>query len=187
MVVAILLAIAAFAIPNFLSAVSDYRLKSTMSQVAGLVQQQRMTAVRLNATYRLLNTTSGRTIVWFEPPTTANPSGNGQWDSGEPMVELPGTVKIQNTGFPGDAALAAKINNVQSPSSAVVQFNARGLPCVVVSGACSNKDSSGNQVGFVVYFQGTSTYGKPMWGALTITPAGRVRSWFWDGSAYNAQ
>lgn len=189
MVIAIMLAIAAYAIPTFLSAVSDYRLKNTMSQVAGLLQQQRMTAVRLNETYRLLNATSGgRTIAWFERLTTANPAGNGQWDSGEPIVEFPSSVKIQNSGFPGDAtsSSAANISNVQPPSTAVVQFNARGLPCVGTT-PCSILDGSLHPVGFVVYFQGTSNYGRNIWGAVTITPAGRVRTWFWNGSAYSAQ
>lgn len=188
MVIAIMLAIAAYAIPTFLSAVSDYRLKNTMSQVSGLLQQQRMTAVRLNTTYRLLTATSGgRTKAWFELPTTAVPvAGNGQWDSGEPMVQFPSNISIQTSGYPGDAATAAGISNVQPTSTAVVQFNSRGLPCVGAT-PCAILDGSNHPVGFVVYFQGRSNYGRNMWGAVTITPAGRVRTWFWNGSAYSAQ
>jgi len=182
MVIAIMLAVAAYAIPTFLSAVSDYRLKNTMSQVAGLLQQQRMTSVRLNTTYWLQSTTSnGRTIAWFEPS-----SGNGQWDSGEPMIEFPSNVTLPSSGFPGTTALytAASINP-ETPGT-TVQFNARGLPCI--GSPCSNYDTTNSKsVGFVIYFQGTSNYGRNMWGAVTITPAGRVRTWFWNGSAYSAQ
>jgi hypothetical protein len=37
----------------------------------------------------------------------------------------------------------------------------------------------------VVYFTDTRTVGTPGWAAVTISPAGRVASWIWNGSSWS--
>ena len=185
-VVMIILAIAAIMVPKIVTMLSDYNLKSTMGQAAGMLQQQRMQAVRLNSTLQVsTGTQNGRTIAWVDiPGGTAN-----SWDSGEPFIEFPKNITVQNSSFPGDATTGLGYS-AQTPSSATIKFNARGLPCIVPSGGvasqCSNFDSANNkQVGFVVYFRNTGSFGVPSWGAITIAPGGRIRSWFYNGSAYS--
>lgn len=163
-VVAIILAISAYAIPNVISAMGDYKLRSTMGQVAGICQQQRIVAVRTNATV---------------PVTSANltgvlPKGLSRVTSGAPTLD---TTNLSSYG----------ISNYQTQaqdSTNLAQFNARGLPCVTNGNACSNIDSTGKQVGFLIYFKMDKTMGGSGWGAITITPAGRMNTWFYKGSSY---
>jgi len=177
----IILAIAAILLPKIVTVLSDYNLKSTMGQAAGMLQQQRMQAVRLNSTLQVsTGTQNGRTIAWVNIP-----GGTTNWDSGEPFIEFPKNITVQNSSYPGDATTGLGYT-AQTPSSALVQFNARGLPCVVPSGGtlCANYDGT-KQVGFVLYFRNSGSYGVPSWGAITIAPGGRIRSWFYNGSYYS--
>jgi type II secretory pathway pseudopilin PulG len=182
MVVAvIIMAIAAILLPKIVTVLSDYNLKSAMGQAAGMLQQQRMQAVRLNSTLQVsTGTQNGRTIAWVNIP-----GGTSNWDSGEPFIEFPKNITVQNSSFPGDATSGLGYT-AQTPSTAVVKFNARGLPCVIPSGGtlCANYDGT-RQVGFVLYFRNSGSYGIPGWGAITIAPGGRIRSWFYNGSYYS--
>lgn len=161
-VVAIMLAIAAYAVPNVLRAMADYKLKNTMMQVAAICQQQRMLAVRTNSTVQV----NSATIA------SALPRGVTAFASGAPTLDP--------TTFSGSSAYRPEAATVP------VQFNARGLPCVGTLSACSNWDTSsgGKQVGFLVYFKMDKTMGGTGWGAITIMPAGRINIWFYAGSSY---
>ena len=184
MVMAIMLAVAAIAIPKFVTAVSDYRLKSSMAQAAGMLQQQRMHAVRLNTTLQLSRGTkdNGRTYGWVDLA-----GGTADYVAPDPYVELPKNISVVSSGYPGDATSGLSYT-AQNVSTAVIKFNARGLPCVGTGGACSNVVTvagSPQQVGFVIYFKNDKSFGVSGWGAITITPAGRIRSWFYNGSSYS--
>jgi prepilin-type N-terminal cleavage/methylation domain-containing protein len=185
MVMAIMLAVAAIAMPRFVTAVSDYQLKSSMVQAAGMLQQQRMKAVTLNTTLQLTPGTkdNGRSYAWVDLA-----GGTAAYAVPDPIVELPKNISVVSSGYPGDATTGLSYTP-QNVSSAVIKFNARGLPCVGTGGACSNIVSvSGGgtqQVGFVLYFKNDKTFGVSSWGAVTITPAGRIRTWFYNGSAYS--
>jgi prepilin-type N-terminal cleavage/methylation domain-containing protein len=184
MVMAIMLAIAAIALPRFITAVSDYQLKSAMSQAAGLLQQQRMKAVALNTTLQLTPGTkdNGRSYAWVDLA-----GGTAAYAVPDPIVELPKNISVVSSGYPGDATTGLNYT-AQNVSSAVIKFNARGLPCVGTGGACANSITVGSttqQVGFVLYFKNDKSFGVSSWGAVTITPAGRIRSWFYNGSTYS--
>ena len=157
-VVAIILAISAYAIPNLLSAAADYKLKNTMAQVAGILQQQRIQAVRTNATAQVTSTTI----------TSALPKGVSRVTSGAPNFDT--------------SSLSSYVAQSQN-STTIAQFNARGLPCATSGSACSNWDGT-KQVGFLIYFKMDKTLGGSGWGAITITPAGRINTWFYSGSRY---
>ncbi|MDT8066681.1 MAG: prepilin-type N-terminal cleavage/methylation domain-containing protein [Terriglobia bacterium] len=161
-VVAIMLAIAAYAIPNVLRAMADYKLKNTMMQVAAICQQQRMQAVRTNSTLQVNSAALA----------SALPRGVTAFATGAPTLD-PST-------FSGSSAYEPEVATVP------VQFNSRGLPCVGTASACSNWDTSGKgqQVGFLIYFKMDKTMGGTGWGAITIMPAGRINTWFYDGASY---
>ena len=163
-VVAIMLAISAYAIPNVISAIGDYKLKNTMSQVAGICQQQRMVAVRTNATVQVTSTTVAGLL----------PKGVSRVTSGAPTLDT--TSYLSSYG----------VTNYQAQdqsSTYAAQFNSRGLPCAGLLTACSNWDGT-KQVGFLIYFKMDKTLGGSGWGAITITPAGRINTWFYSGSSY---
>jgi prepilin-type N-terminal cleavage/methylation domain-containing protein len=186
MVMAIMLAVAAIAMPKFVTFVSTYQLKSALNSVAGTLQQTRIIAVRKNKYYQFnYAMPASRQYVFAE---TVN--ANSTWDSGEPGGALPSKVTIQTTGFPGNATTTP--NFTAQASSVAIQFNSRGLPCIVISSICQNLDTvttpgTPTPVGFVVYVRNTGVFGVPGWGAVTVTPAGRIQTWVWNGSAYSQQ
>lgn len=183
-VMAIMLAVAAIAIPYFVTYVSTYRLRGSLSDAAGLLQQMRMEAVRRN-TWLQVSTgirDNGRSVAWVNLP-----GGTANWDAGEPFLELPKDIAVLDPGHPGDATTIPNFT-AQPTSTAVIRFNSRGLPCVFPSGStnCENNDGT-NQVGFVLYFKNSGSFGVPGWGAITISPAGRIRTWVWNGGSYSGQ
>ncbi len=182
-VLGIMMSVAVIALPRFISYVSLYRLRNSMSQGAGFLQQTRMQAVRLNTVLSVsTGTANGETIAWANLP-----GGTANWDSGEPFFQVPRGITVNNSGHPGDATTGLGYTP-QNTSPTIIRFNARGLPCVYPTGSliCENNDGT-NQVGFVVYFQNTGVFGVTNWGAITITPAGRIRSWVWNGASYSGQ
>lgn len=167
-VMAIMLAVAAVALPNFTTFTSTYKLRSALQQTSGVLQQLRMEAVRKNATLNLSTaTSSARTVLY------ADLDGNTTWQSNEPSAMFPANVSVTSTGHPGDATTGLSYTP-ETTAGALPRFNARGLPTY-----------GNNTVGFVMYVKNLNTLGGATWGAITITPAGRVRTWLWNGSAYS--
>ena len=127
-----MLAVAAIAMPKFVTFVSTYQLKSALNSVAGTLQQTRIIAVRKNKYYQFnYAMPASRQYVFAE---TVN--ANSTWDSGEPGAALPSKVTIQTTGFPGNATTTP--NFTAQASSVAIQFNSRGLPCLVASPVVSD-------------------------------------------------
>jgi hypothetical protein len=62
-----------------------------------------------------------------------------------------------------------------TPQTGDPSFNSRGLPCVYDSGVCTTN------VGFIYYFKDERVSGGG-WAAISISPAGRIKRWFWSGS-----
>lgn len=179
----IMLAVAAIAIPQISTAISDYRLKTSMSQMSGMLQSARINAVKSNVTVGMVSpstTDNGRSYAY------ADVNGNGSYDTGEPLVEFPLNISVQYGGYPGDATTNLGYTPQTVAASKLPKFNARGLPCVVPpSGTlCQNNDGT-NQVGYVLYLRNQKTFGVSGWGAVTITPSGRIRTWFYNGSSYS--
>jgi prepilin-type N-terminal cleavage/methylation domain-containing protein len=183
MVMAIMLAIAAIALPRFVTFVSNYQLKAGLTGVSGVLQQTRMLAVKKNSHIKMRTyTANNRTFVYGDL------DDNSSRSNGEPVTQLPTKVSIQTSGNPGDATT---IPNFAAESSSVdVQFNSRGLPCVMISGICQNLNTTASpvrNVGFVIYVQNTGRFGVSQWGAVTVTPAGRIQTWVWNGGSYSQQ
>jgi prepilin-type N-terminal cleavage/methylation domain-containing protein len=80
-VVAIVMLIAAFAVPNIMQAVYTARLRSTAGELAGLLQQARITATKTNQIYDIKYiTTNGVSDAYLDLNL------NGALDAGEPVV-----------------------------------------------------------------------------------------------------
>lgn len=183
-VLLIMLAVSAIAMPRFVTYVSTYRLKASMNQVAGLLQQQRMTAIRLNIPLAVVPTTTNGQDAGY-----VDVDGDSTWDSTEPGVVLPRSIQVTSAGHPGDATTGLDFTP-ETGTGVVPRFNARGLPCVIISGACQNYDTSASPaqlVGFVLYFKNSGVFGVPNWGAITVAPTGRIRTWIWNGTTYSGQ
>ena len=65
-----------------------------------------------------------------------------------------------------------------TPLTSDASFNSTGLPCAYNSGTCPNN-------GFIYYFHDSRPAGQTGWAALSISPAGRLKKWYWNGSTWN--
>ena len=195
----VILIIAAIAIPNFIAASQRARLKGTVSDFASLVQVQRLRAVdddRYYSTYILAGAGTSQAFVDIYPQNTNGTSGTqGQAytcnvNGCDPRVAISGEVAQQPAAnAPNTAALQAQVLPANSPvilqdggaAGSPVTFGPRGLPCTpfpVVGGIVC--DSLGGPAAYWIFFQDSASRN---WGAVTVTPAGRVRRWIFTGGA----
>ncbi len=179
-VMAIILIIAAMAFPKIQAATEGMKLRATITDIDGMLQQARIQAVRANKSYTMRTIapagTSG-TILYIDTPVAGNAAGNSTLDANEPSIELPTNTTISD-GTGGPATLPPNATAASIKANAVtLSFNERGLPCNNPPG-CTNANIS-----FLIYFQQTRPTGTSGWGAITVTPAGRIKAYTWTGGA----
>src|SRR5260221_2213471 len=93
MTLAIGLVLISVALPTMIGAIQGYRLNSTAQQVANLIDLTRYTAIRRNSIVRT-RTTPDNTVFFIDL------NGNGNLDTGEPLVMLPKDMQLANTRCP---------------------------------------------------------------------------------------
>ena len=178
LVVTIIVIIAAIAIPAIQRINITYKLDASARSAASLIQQARLQAVKSNQpAYTQYNTTSTPNMVFVntDPSVTTYVAGNGD-------VALSSIVSFQQTGLPDHAQLDAYLGVSGTPGSpklqigTVIGFNARGLPCVEGAAGpavCQQQDATGATPVFGWFISD----GHKSWSAVTVTAAGRVKSW----------
>jgi prepilin-type N-terminal cleavage/methylation domain-containing protein len=192
-VVSIILILAGIAIPNFVAAMHTSRLRGAVSDFAGLSQTGRIRAVDDDRYYSLYmlaanGSSSQQGYVDIFPQNADGTSGTGgqAYNAGDPLVVISAEVSEQPQGAaPGTAALKALLLPANSPivpqdgsvAASPVTFSPRGLPCKPAAGVC---DSLGGPQAYWIFFQDTVTQN---WGALTVSPAGRIQKWLFSGGA----
>ena len=174
-VVTITLIVGVIAIPNMVAVISNARLHAGVTSMSGLLQSTRMVAVKENRTLTAhFGTIDGTTLVGYVK-TAADTSPRlstdlqAEWEAPVLMLTTP-------TGVQAPSVISTTVLGF-TPQTTEPSFNTRGLPCVYVSGACTND-------GFLYYFKDTSRPGGKGWAALSISPAGRIKKWFWNGNAW---
>jgi len=176
MVMAIMLVMAAFAIPTMNYAIKDYRLRATASSLKYVFQQGRFQSVKNNTMYSIVSAASpgGGTRVFVDL------NNSGAWDGIEAAVDIPSYITLQTSGnSPSNSTMS--LSNVAGYTDGMttvsVKFNSRGLPC-------SGSNPCNSTKGYVLYLQDTSrTTG---FAAVSITPAGRMKTWFWSGATISS-
>jgi Tfp pilus assembly protein FimT len=178
-VLAVMLVVAASALPTVTAAMQQYRLRSAAKDVASMLQRSRMSCVRNNRHYTLQEAQVTQGGITYSQ-LYLDQNANSAHDPGEPVVQLPSGVRFSNSSAP--ALSVATLGYTPQPSSTALSFNAIGLPCVMRNGICTNWDANGNAVG-VAYFLQDSRHATSAWAAVAVTPAGRARTWMWSASA----
>jgi len=173
-VVGVMLVVSAISIPPLLAIVSNGRLHAGVSSMSGLLQNCRMLAVKRNRTLSAHFEAEGDSIVGY----VKNADDASARAATDPQVKWEAPVAMMGAPTGGDAP-AAISNTVLgfTPESVTPSFNTRGLPCTYSGGACANH-------GYVYYFKDTSRLSGQGWAALSITPAGRIKKWFWSGNEW---
>lgn len=173
-VVGILMVVGLITLPNMVAVISNARVHAGVTSMSGLLQSCRMKAVKENKTLTTHFTTEDATLIGYvkEAPDTApllNTDLQAEWEAPVVMMSEPD----------GDGAPSEITTTMLgfSPAGDEPSFNTRGLPCLYDSGDCDNS-------GFLYYFKDTSREGSKGWAALSISPAGRIKKWFWTGSSW---
>jgi Tfp pilus assembly protein FimT len=173
-VVLILLVVGTISVPTMITVISNARLRGGATNLSGLLQNCRMIAVKENTTKTTRFTVlSNGPVAYVKDATDA--SGIARED---PKAQL-GTPLTKYT-VPSGAGAPPQISSTQLGFTAVTtdpSFNSRGIPCAYSSGTCPNS-------GFVYYFSDKRPFGKSGWAAVSISPAGRIKRWFWNGTVW---
>jgi len=187
LVLAVILIVTAIAIPTVRQTVAGYQLDASGHAVASLLQNARQTAVKTNQPYYAQYNGAGSTLAFAVPATRSDnpPDGANYNNVIDPTVTTVGNVAFQQVGQagsgpPNHAQLDAYLGGaaVQIETGSVIGFNARGLPCMASNGSqwiCAQTDPvAGGTPAFEWFMQNSSTQG---WEAVTVSPAGRIRTW----------
>lgn len=179
MVVAILLVVAAFAMPYMSNVIANVRLRAGMTSLAGIVQDCRSLAIKKNKVMSTHFTTlANGPVAFVKDATISSPT----LSSSDPQVELgaPVTQVTSLTSVTGAPTALDSTTLGFTPLSGDPSFNTRGLPCPYSSGTCTTPS------GFVYYFTDTRPLNANGWAAVSISPAGRVKVWMWNGSSWGS-
>ena len=192
-VVTIILIVAGIAIPNFVATAHSARLKGAVSDFASLLQVGRIKAVdddRYYSTYVLAangnNPKQGFVDIFPQNADGTSGAGGLAYNAGDPLVVISGEVSLRPQGAaPGTATLKSQLLPPTSPvvpqdgsvAATAITFGPRGLPCKAAGGVC---DTLGGPQAYWVFFQNNVTQN---WGAVTVTPAGRIQRWLFMGGS----
>jgi len=182
-VVAIMMVISAMAMPRMMIAIDEVRMRATMRDMVGLMQQARQRAIRDNAFYQLALTADGRQAFVDLNADGVLTTGGG---NSEPSVQIPYSITLGNAGAPAWAPSTTLGPNFNPTLNVPPAFNNRGLPCIVGGGNCLSRTGGlvpgtpGANVAFLFYFSQTRTFGPLGWSAVTVTPSGRMKAWYYE-------
>jgi type II secretory pathway pseudopilin PulG len=193
-VVFVVMIVAAIVIPNVLLAVSNIRLRASAGDLAGLMQQARITATKNNATYVILyGTRNGANIAFLDL------NNNGVWDgnvningvnTSEPLIQFSGTT-VPASGAPSGSAgqpspyvLAGDTGTGSYDNTNTLGYTGRGLPCnydtTTTPATCSTPAAK-----YFVYYLADTRVGGAGWAAVVVTKGGRTKIVTWNGGAWN--
>jgi prepilin-type N-terminal cleavage/methylation domain-containing protein len=199
-VVAIMLVVAAYAIPIWTTSIRTSKIRGSETSYAGLLQLARTRAVnddRYYSVYIKLAAGNNPQMAYVDiyPQNANGTSGNGPTGNfvvgppADPMVTLspeavpqtalaaPNTANLYNS-FCGACALAI-INNT-APT-----WGPDGLPCATAISAGGTGlvcNSAGGPVAYVAFFQSATNQ---EWDAVTVSPAGRIKTWYYTGAVWS--
>jgi len=175
--VAVILILAAFAVPHLMSTVNDIGLRYAASDFSGLVQSARIQAVRKNTSYTILQGAlpSGQQAFYLDLPKA------GVYTAGDPMLPISPKIAVWpgiGSGAPNEGAFIAGLNFAVNPGVNPPSFNARGLPCVAAFNACPQTPGQG----FVLFMSKAAVMGNVPWAAVVINPSGHIQLWTSDAN-----
>jgi prepilin-type N-terminal cleavage/methylation domain-containing protein len=187
-VLMVAMCVMAVATPTMLHIVADVRTRSTMSNLSGVVQRCRSEAIRQNKPMTVhFGVTGGEVSAFVHDAADAGttPSvGDAQivLGSGVQMFRTPPSGTGAPTELTGTLLWGTSAESAEPDHQHDVTFNSRGLPCYydmsTTPATCTSK-------GFVYYFTYQPPFGANGWTAISVSPAGRIKSWMWNGDAWN--
>lgn len=168
-VVGIIMVITAMAIPKIMTSVADVRLRGAVNSASGIIQQARMVAIKDNLLRKVKYSNAAQC-----PCVYVDLNDDDAIQATEPQVQMGNTI-LAYSAPTGLAALTSTELSYTPTTVSSIMFNPRGLPCSAAA-TCGS--------GMVIYFTDSRTVGSPGWAAVSVSPAGRVKTWMWNGQAW---
>jgi len=176
-VTAISMIVTMISLPNMMNAIGGLRLRSSMTSLAGVLQNCRMLAVKQNQTMSthfavIPYEAANGVIAYVKKASDPNPvsTADSQVQLEQPVTQV---TTLSGPDVPSTAPTLGFTAQTGDPS-----FTTTGLPCAYSGGSCLNS-------GFVYYFHDTRASSvKTGWAAISISPAGRLKKWYWNGSSW---
>ena len=191
----IILIISAAAIPSMITSMRMAHLRGAASDLSGLYEQARIYAIRDNnyyATYILTAATGSQIVQAYVDMPQGSPAAknNGAGvQTGDPQVALSSEVVAETVGSaPNTANLESQLLPATTPvaptdtSVTPATFGPRGLPCTPLAVSTYTVcDNAGGATAYWTFLENTKS---STWQAVTITPAGRIQKWYYNGSTW---
>jgi prepilin-type N-terminal cleavage/methylation domain-containing protein len=186
-VLVIIMVVSALAMPNVIRGIGTLRLRGAGSNMSGLIQKARIEAVRTNRIQQLkFANVNGALLLYVDGPAVGTYTAyNDTPDPHEAVVQVPDSISFDDgsgapaANFTSNATTLLGYTQTASTTSPInLAFNQRGLPCTpdaTPPTVCTIPAK------YVYFLKSTGPYGGG-WLAISITPAGRIRVWSWDGS-----
>lgn len=169
-VVSIILIVGGLSIPSLSRTIDNSRLKSATQMLAASYQNARIRATQDNNSYELLVSAPGVNPAQI----CIDLDGDGLCGPGDLVTTFSAQVSLSNVGIPVPLS-AAQLNypvTQQSASTPGLAWNSRGLPCQRSSAA-----SPCMATGWVQHLQLQASGGNVLYGAVSVSPTGRVKTW----------
>jgi len=177
-VVGIVISLTAISLPTLTTLAATTKLRGAMGDLSGLFQNARSIAVKQSTITRVRFQLSNNRWVAFVD-NGASPTG---LTTSTPQVYLP--PNFSKVSPPSGTPTALDNATCGASSSSTLDtthdtyFNQLGIPCLYSGGTCS-----GGQA-FVYYFNYAGILGGTNWSAVCVSPAGRLKAWYWTGSSW---
>lgn len=199
-VVAIMLIVAAFAVPVAVNSIKMARIRGAESSYASILQMARTRAVNDDRYYSVyIQAAAGNNpqmaYVDIYPQNINGSSGNGPTGPYNPGPPADPMVTLSTEAVPKPQASAPNTANLfasfcSSCATAIIKNTAPtwgpdGLPCAPITSAGGTGlvcNSAGGPIAYVAFFQ-SSTNNE--WDAVTISPAGRIKTWYYGGGIWS--
>ena len=175
-VAAIATVITVTALPNITNALANAKMRASMTSLSGLLQNTRMEAVQENRT-KTARFEGGTTTRLMGYIRDAGDTSTLSTTDSQVEMEAPITKLTAPAGLGAPPAISTTTLGF-TPQTGDPSFNRRGLPCLYSGGTCPTN------YGFIYYFKDTRAAGAGGWAAISLSPAGRIKRWFWNGSAW---
>ena len=187
-VVVIVLITSAIALPQYTRMRHTSNLRGTASDFSGLIQTARIRAVQ-DGTFYSLYVSSTRAFVDVK-------NGNGAFISGDPLIPLtsevtpiaatsaPATTNLYSQFLPAGSTIGPSANMAYDGTTTPITMSSRGIPCRTQTATGGTVcESGGGAIPFWIFFKNTISGEQE---AVTVSPAGRIRKWYYGGGAWNA-
>jgi type II secretory pathway pseudopilin PulG len=179
-VVTIILVVGGLSMPSLFRTIDNTRLKGATQELAAAYEHARIRSTQNNTSYQILASPAG-----VMPATVCiDLDGNGNCGPREPVTVLPPQVTLSNIGVPVPLNGQLTFPFVNSENSPGLAWNPRGLPCqrdpLDANSRCLAQ-------GWVQHLQFQRASGEILYGAVTVSPTGRVKTWIFVPGNGNGQ